>query len=185
MEQAGKTPQQLRLEAETKLNRATLNLAQPSAGEDLLHELIHELSVHQIELEMQNDELRLTHAELKKSRDRYVDFYDFAPFAYLTLKHDGVIDEINLAGASLLGADRSKLSQRKFSAFVAPSSLEQWQQHLQAVLKSDSKLSCELLLKRNDGSSFLAQLDCLSLKKNDVEAVVRIALTDIGKHKQS
>ena len=185
MEQTGKTLQQLRLEAEKQLNRATLNLAQPSAGEDLLHELIHELSVHQIELELQNEELRLTQAELKRSRDRYVDFYDFAPFAYLTLNLDGLIDEINLAGAALLGADRSKLTQRKFSAFVAASSLEQWQQHLQAVLKSESKLTCELLLKNNSGSSFHAQLDCLGLKNNGKEPVVRIALTDISKHKQS
>lgn len=185
MEQDGKTPGQLRLEAEQKLNRAPLNLAQPAAGEDLLHELIHELSVHQIELEMQNEELRLAQAELKKSRDRYVDFYDFAPFAYLTLNLDGLIDQINLAGAALLGADRSKLSQRNFSAFVAPSSLGQWQQHLQSVMKSDSTVSCELMLKHNDGSSFLAQLDCLGLKNNGEEPVLRIALSDIGKHKQS
>ena len=185
MKQDGKTPRQWRLEAEKKLNRAPLNLAQPSAGEDLLHELIHELSVHQIELEMQNEELRLTQAELKKSRDRYVDFYDFAPFAYLTLNLDGLIDEINHAGAALLGADRSKLLQHKFSAFVAPSSLGQWQQHLQSVLKSESKLTCELLLKNNSGASFPAQLDCLGLKNNGKEPVVRIALTDIGKYRQA
>lgn len=182
MKQSVKSPQQLRLEAETQLSRASLNLVQPQAGEDLLLELIHELSVHQIELELQNEELRRTHAELEKSRDRYVDFYDFAPFAYLTLNQDGLISEINHAGAALLGLERGKLIQRSFSTFVAAKHMEQWLRHFQSALHSDSKLNCELQLKKSDGTNFPAQLDCLSLRKENNEPVLRIALSDIGKH---
>ncbi|OYY40735.1 MAG: hypothetical protein B7Y56_15820 [Gallionellales bacterium 35-53-114] len=182
MKQTVKSPQQLRLEAETKISRASLNLVQPQAGENLLLELIHELSVHQIELELQNEELRRTHAELKKSRDRYVDFYDFAPFAYLTLDQEGLISEINLAGAALLGLERSKLTRRSFSSFVATQNMEQWLRHFQSVLHSGSRLNCELKLKKIDGTSFPAQLDCLSLHKENNEPVVRLAFSDIGKH---
>jgi PAS domain S-box-containing protein len=181
MKQSVKSLQQLRLEAELQLNRPSLNLAQPQAGENLLLELIHELSVHQIELEQQNEELRRTHAELEKSRDRYVDFYDFAPFAYLTLNQEGQIAEINLAAAALLGLERSKLTRRRFSSFLAEAHMEQWLRLFQSVLQSNSKQSCELHLKKIDGTNFPVQLDCLSLHKDNSEPVVRIAFTGTGK----
>jgi len=83
--------------------------------------LIHELQVHQIELELQNEELRRTRAELEVLLDRYSDLYDFAPIGYFTVGRDGTLRETNLAGARLLGDERAQLVGRKLGAFVARS----------------------------------------------------------------
>lgn len=111
----------------------------PQPGEELLHHLMQELRVHQIELEMQNEPLRQAQAELEKSRDRYADLYDFAPVGYLTLNSEAMVDEINLTGAALLGMERSKLIHRRFANFVTPADRDQWHRHFAAVLKSNSK----------------------------------------------
>ncbi len=71
--------------------------------------LLHELHVHQIELEMQNEELRRVQIELEAARDRYRDLYDFAPVGYLTLTREGLITEINRAGATMLGEEPMRL----------------------------------------------------------------------------
>ena len=146
--------------------------------------LLHELQIYQIELEMQNEQLRQAQLELEKSRDRYVDFYDFAPAGYLTLSQEALINEINLPGAALLGAERSRLLQRRFASFVAPQDRDRWHRHFLTILKHDSKLSCELALQHNGGSRFYAQLDCLRLEKEGHKPVVRIVLTDITERKR-
>ena len=180
MKRTGQITTQLRQEAEAQLARAPAPDGPPRPAEELLHEL----QVHQIELEMQNEQLRQSQLELEKSRDRYVDFYDFAPVGYLTLNHEGMIDEINLTGAALLGVERNKLPHHRFAPFVAMEDRDRWHRHFLSVLKNDNKLSCELALQRGDSSRFYAQLDCLRLKKDGDEPVVRIVLTDITERKQ-
>ena len=108
-----------RLKAEARLR------AQESSGESLSDEtdsrrLVHELRVHQVELEMQNEELQLAHAEALAAQARYADLYDFAPVGYLSLDREGCIEQINLAGASLLGADVASLAGRRLVDFVIP-----------------------------------------------------------------
>ena len=96
--------------------------------------IIHELRVHQIELEIQNEELKRTQLALEESRnnyqDKYRDLYDFAPVGYFTLTHKGIIREVNLTGAMLLGMKRPKLIGRGFGYFVVPESLDRWDQHI-------------------------------------------------------
>ncbi len=82
-----------------------------------LEALVHELQVHQVELEMQNDELRRAQAVIEESRSQYADLYDFAPIAYLTLDKDGLIVEANFKAAELLGTDRGVLIRYPFSLF--------------------------------------------------------------------
>ena len=94
----------LRKTAESRL--ALLPLAKAKPGQESLFELLHELRVHQIELEMQNEELQRAQLLMEESRDRYVDLYEFAPVGYITLKSNGMIAEANLAGAAMLGVDR-------------------------------------------------------------------------------
>ena len=81
--------------------------------------VVHELQVHQIELEMQNEELRQAQGTIIASQERYADLYDFAPVGYFTFDHMGLITEVNLTGASLLGIERGQLSKKPFSLFVA------------------------------------------------------------------
>lgn len=149
-----------------------------------VEEILHELQVHQIELEMQNDELRRAQVIIEESRDRYVDFYDFAPVGYIILSREGLIDEINLAGAALLGSERSKLLRHRFPAFIAPEDRDHWHRYFMSVLERDDKLTCELAILRGDGSRLQVHLDSLRLLRDDKLPVVRIVLSDIAERKR-
>lgn len=141
--------------------------------------LEHELHVHQIELEMQNEQMRHTQVTLENSRDRYVDLYENAPVGYLTLSRDGLLTEINTTGATLLGADRKKILNRRFGLHVIPEDREYWNQHFLRTQQSDEKQTCELTFQRSDGTFFPARLDsqCRDIGES---ATVRIVLTDIS-----
>ena len=84
--------------------------------------LLHELRVHQIELEMQNEELRVSRAEVESGLKRYTDLYDFAPVGYLTLSAEGTISELNLPAAVLLGRERSRVVGARLRTFIAQAS---------------------------------------------------------------
>ena len=99
-----------------------------------LDELYEELHIHQIELEMQNEELKKTHIDLEESRDKYLNLYDFAPVGYFTFTHQFLIADINLSGASLLGIERHKLINHGFRQFVFPDNLDTWDKHIRNVL---------------------------------------------------
>ncbi|MBF0462480.1 MAG: PAS domain S-box protein [Magnetococcales bacterium] len=147
--------------------------------------LEHELHVHQIELEMQNEELRRTHLELAASHDRYVDLYDFAPVGYLTLADNGMVVEANLTGASLLGVERNKLLRCRFARFVTAEDVMPWNRFL-SDLRRGGRQSCDLTLQRLDRSVFLAHLSGMySEARNNSPAMVRITLADISERKQS
>ena len=171
----------LRAAAEAKLARAHA----PKQMQRPPEEILHELQVHQIELEMQNEQLLQLQVELKKSLDCYVDFYDMAPVGYLTLSREEMIDKANLTGAALLGVERNELPHHRFAPFVATEDLDRWHRHFQNVLKRDDTATCELALQRRDGSRFFGQLDCLRLSKADKTPAVRIVLTDITERKRA
>jgi PAS domain S-box-containing protein len=178
----------LRAAAEEKLARTSPEETTGKTADAILHEL----QVHQIELEMQNDELKRAQVALEESRDKYLDLYDFAPVGYFTLTRTGLIVEVNLAGASMLGAGRPKLVRRGLGRFVAPEDLAQWDQHLVRVLQSAEKQTCELTLKREDGSTFYARLDSIRLDRPAQEAgdggtgpVIRVAMSDISDLKRA
>src|SRR5882757_9906065 len=167
--------------AKSQFARGQGGSTSPRPTEDLLHDL----QVHEIELEMQNEALRQAQVALELSRDRYVDLYEFAPVGYLTLDHDGLIAEANLVGAALLGMDRKRLMNRRFAAFVAPEDGDRWYRHFAHVMQRADKRRCELALQRTDGSRFHAQADCLGVVAQGESPVVRIALTDITERKQA
>jgi PAS domain S-box-containing protein len=194
-------PNTLRTEAEAIIAREPISLVNPQSGEVLLHKLLHELQVHQVELKMQNDELRKAQIAMEESRDRYVDLYDFAPIGYLTLTREGMISELNLTAGDMLGVERKKLLARRFSQFVAEEDRDRWYAHFASVLKHDQRQHCELVFQREDGSHFNAQLDSQKTgtspgsrkleessplnKENDGAGSIRIALTDITSLKQA
>src|SRR5262245_48879533 len=117
--------------------------------------VLHELGVHQIELEMQNEELRRTQAELLQSRDRYSTLYNHAPVGYMTLDRAGMIVECNVTAGALFGLSRNHLSASKLSWFVCDADVLDL--HLLAVLR-EGKHSCEIDLRHPRGRIFRARL---------------------------
>jgi PAS domain S-box-containing protein len=148
--------------------------------------LLHELQVHQIELEMQNETLRQMQDELEASRDRYVDLYDFAPIAYLTLSEQGLILEANLTAAALLGVERGKLLQRRFSTFVAPEEWDGFHALFVNAMQHKEHQACDLAMRRDDGSVIHVHLDWLHrVRTTGEDQVERITLTDISELKRA
>ena len=96
-----------------------------------IQKLVHELTVHQIELEMQNEALRKSQMETAESQYKYSDLYDFAPVGYFTLDKKGHIIEANVTGASLLGMEKRSLAKQPFQRFIVPGHFSIFQSHLQ------------------------------------------------------
>jgi len=142
---------ELRRRAEARL-RADRKKGAPGRTEEDRQRVVHELQVHQIELEMQNDELRKSRAEVEAWLERYTELYEFAPVGYLTLGRDGAIRQVNLAGASLLGVERARLPGRRFKVFVDEPNREVFKSFLEKLFASQAKEECELaLLKKGKG----------------------------------
>ena len=170
----------LRNSAEAELARAPLA---EQAGRTA-QELLHELQAQRLALEMQNETLRQTQAALEEARDRYIDLYDVAPLGFLTVDNAGLIAEINLTAAKLLGDARGKWVNQNFAPLVATGDRERWRGFLAHALSHDGKQSCELRLQRSDGTLLDAHLDCVSNSGEAVAPVLRISLTDITESKR-
>ena len=165
---------QLRAEAEVQLEQAPASEAPARPVEDLLYEL----QVHQIELEIQNEALRQAKTDLEDARDRYIDLYDFAPVGYLTLTPEGMISEINLTGATLLGMECNHLLHRHFSTLIVPEDHAHWTRHF----LSSAQGKVDLVLQRGDGTTFHAQLDCA--RATGSAPGLRMALSDISERRR-
>ncbi len=127
-----------------------------------VQKLVHELHVHQIELEMQNDELRQTQRELEAARGRLTLPYDAAPVGFLTLDAKGVILETNLAAARLLNFPRVKLAGEKLARFIAPESQNAFVLHRREVFTSGAVEICELQMLTPDGRRFEVGLETVA-----------------------
>ncbi len=108
--------------------------------------LVHELQVHQIELEMHNEELRHAYGEADALREKYADIYDFAPVGYFTIDRHSLILQLNLAGAILLGIKRSQIGRHRFAAAIKPECLLSFKHFVEDVLADKAKKSCEIVL---------------------------------------
>lgn len=141
---------------------------------------LHELQVYQIELDMQNEELRKASIALDISRSHYIDLYDFAPVGYLTLTTGGIIAEINLTGAKLLEMECNRLVHRRFGQFIADEHKDRWHHFFLRVKQQGGKQSIDLLLNHKDSKIHFVHLDCQYVKsENEPSPLLRIALTDI------
>jgi PAS domain S-box-containing protein len=151
-----------------------------------VQKLIHELNVHRIELEMQNEELRRAQIEIEESRNRYSDLYDFAPVGYFALNEKGLIIEANLTGADMLGMERRYLIKRGFSGFITPNFQDIFYHHRKQVFKSRDKQSCQLKLCKKDGTEFYAQLESVATEDDKGNfSRLRTTITDITHLKQA
>jgi PAS domain S-box-containing protein len=123
--------------------------------------LAHELAVHQVELEIQNEELRRTRALAEEARDRYLDLYDFAPVGYFTLDEHNRIVEANLAGCRLLNTERHRLLQTGFTKLVRDEETDKFYFYRKKVLESGDRQTCELKMRRADDTLFDARLESI------------------------
>lgn len=148
--------------------------------------LLHELAVHQVELEMQNAELLTSQQELAESRDRYADLYDFAPIGYLTFDSKGRMVEINLAAAGMLGAERARLTNWPFATYLAKADSKKFYAHLRQVFESDTIITVELTLKRGNGNYVVVRLESTAVPVADnTNARCRSAMLDITERKRA
>ncbi len=177
--------QQLRKRAEQQLQQ-TEQTAHKSMSPETAQQLIHELQVHQIELEMQNDELRRQQQELECLRARYFDLYNLAPVGYLTLSDQGLIIEANLTAATLLGLTRKALSKRPLASFIAADDQDRYYRYRkQPAETAGSPEIVDLRMRRADGSLFWASIQTIPAQEIDGMAGHRMMISDCSQQKEA
>lgn len=167
---------ELRRQAEEQLEEKTVT-AHPLVTEEETLKLQHELQVHQIELEMQNAELRQARDELETALELYTDLYEFAPVGYFTLDREGTIHRANITGASLVGVERSQLVGRRFDSFLLPETRPAFSTFLEKVFTSPIKMTCKVTLLKECNSPFYVQVEGKAAASGNE---CRIALIDIN-----
>ena len=177
----------LRCSAEDSLVQRENNLASSADKESMdALALIHELRVHQIELEMQNEELQRANLEAEKANAKYSDLYDFAPVALFNLNERGIVQEVNLAGAKLLGVEKRHLSNRCFLQFVAYRDRESFNDFCRKVFENPATQTCELKLLRYGLPTIYARMEGAAASDSSRgERECRIAFVDITSRKQA
>lgn len=149
--------------------------------------LLHELHIHQIELEMQNRELREVQQRLEEARDRYAGLYDFAPMGYLTLEENGCILEINLTGAAMLGDERANIIGKPFSARLALNDSQMFFLYLNRVFRSttSSNIVTEVKIKRGGGEHDVRLESAPMTGAGGQSRTCRMMMTDISEQKRT
>ncbi len=150
-----------------------------------VEKVLHELQVHQIELELQNEELRRTQAELSAGRARYFDLYELAPVGYLTLSEPGLIQQANLSAANLLGVARRTLVQRQFSGIILPADQDIFYQTRKRLLVSGEPQACELRLLKSDMAPVWTHLAAALAQDAEGTPELRLVVSDISERKQA
>jgi PAS domain S-box-containing protein len=125
--------------------------------------LVHLLQVHQVELEHQNEELRITQEELEVSRNKYVNLFDFSPIPYFTLDLHGIIKEVNLSASKMFGVERSKLIGKSFITYIPLDEKNIFSSFIKTVFDSHVKHTCELKVMNKDKRVFHVLLEGLEL----------------------
>lgn len=152
---------------------------------DDIQRLVYLLQVHQVELEHQNEELRIAHEELEVSRNKYVNLFDFSPTPYFTLDPEGTIKESNLSASKMFGVDRNKLIEKRFVTFIPIDERHIFNSFINAIFNSVEKHSCQLSIINKDNHQFQVLLEGLVLE--DVlgsEKKCQVALIDLTEYKK-
>jgi PAS domain S-box-containing protein len=172
---------ELRRHAEKRLRAKTVQL-HPPRNEEEMQRLIHELEVHQIELEMQGEEFRQARDDAEAALEKYADLYDFAPVGYFTLDHEGIIRSVNLTGASLLGVERSRLLGRRFGLLVVDAARPFFIEFLGKVFTNPAKEVCEVALLKEGNFPLFVRIEGVAAASGQE---CRIVLIDITERKRA
>ena len=172
----------LRRQAEAKLTeRKKKATVTPETKADT-QRLVHELEVHQIELEMQNEELVQSRAQVEAGLRQYTDLYDLAPGGYFMLARDGAIHKLNLAGANLLGVERGALIKRRFGVFVSVESRPAFSVFLEKVFESRKKESCETAIMKDGQETRWTHIEATCIEDGQE---CRAVVSDITERKRA
>ncbi|HEY5552559.1 MAG TPA: histidine kinase, partial [Opitutaceae bacterium] len=151
-----------------------------------VRKLVHELQVHQIELELQNEELMQTALAARQAEEKFTDLYDFAPIGYFSLDREGKIMEVNLTGTVMLGVERSGLIKRRFQLFVEEADRRAFNLFLEKSFKSHRKRACEMRLVKANRTGFWADLEAIvSTRASWSRGWCRVAVVDISARKHA
>jgi len=180
-------PEELRRKAEILAQERAARTQEDSEtlSPEAIRQTLHELRVHQIELEMQNEELRSAQIQLEIGRARYFDLYDLAPVGYCTLSEQGLILEANLTAATLLGMPRSALVKQPFSRFILKEDQDSYYLLRKQLFVGSQPRKGELRLTKPDGTLFWAQLSGIAAQAENGAAVCRMVISDISELKRA
>ncbi|MFA6103181.1 MAG: PAS domain S-box protein [Victivallaceae bacterium] len=181
-----------RSEQAAELRKLAEDIAQKSAARlpetispEEVRRIFHELSVHQIELEMQNEELRRSQAELDAGRVRYSDLYNQAPVGYCTINEQGLILEANFTAAALFGLPLNSMFKQPVSRFILGDDQDIYYLFHKQLVKSGEAKTCELRMVKMDGTAFWGQMVAAIAQDTDGTKVCRTVLSDISERKQA
>ncbi|MBI9109547.1 MAG: PAS domain-containing protein, partial [Spirochaetales bacterium] len=178
--------QEVREKAERIVQISTQKLSQDISKmpQDEILQTLHELRVHQIELEMQNEELRKIHLELDAARERYFDLYDLAPVGYFTISEKGLIIEANLMAADMLGVAKSALKKQLFTRFIFKEDQDAYYLHRKHLFESGEPQNCNLRMLKKGDVVFWADLSATVAQDEKGLPLCRAVISNITKRKQ-
>jgi PAS domain S-box-containing protein len=174
----------LRKQAEEKAAAFDRSIS-PAFTPEEMQRTLHELRVHQIELEMQNEELGRVQQELDASRERYFDLYDLAPVGYITLSDKGLILEANLTAAGLLGVCRSALAKQPLSHFILKEDQDIYYRHREQLFESGEPQNYDLRMVKEGGIPFWAHLVATVSQNGEGIPLCRAVISDITGRKKA
>lgn len=171
----------LRQQAEAKLSRRKKSAATDANADT--QRLIHELEVHQIELEMQNESLLQANAELESTLSQYAELYAFASVGYFTLTRDGTIRRANLTAVKLMDVGLSELIKRRFAVFVSPESRIPFSAFLDRVFTSSKKETCEVAIQKDGSDPLWLQIEAIVDSSGGQDGLCYAIVSDITDRK--
>ena len=176
---------ELRRQAEAKLSGHKKKAAAPSMKKVDVQRLIHELQIHQIELEMQNEELVQSRTELESTLNLYAELYAFAPVGYFTLTRNGTIRRTNLTGAKLLGLGLSDLIMRRFEVFISHQSRATFSTFLDKVFISEKKETCDITLQNEGTAPLWVHIEAVIESSRGQDEMCYAIVSDITERKRA
>ena len=176
------SPSELRWQAEETIRlEALLNLCEALSPE-ATREILHELQMHQIKLQMQNEELHREQLKLESEKSRYFDLYDLAPVGYCIVNEKRLITEANLTVSGLLGESRNRMIKRPISKFILPEDQDIYYQNLKVLFEKRESQRFDLRMLKTDGTIFWANMECSIATEG--AGLCRIAINDISERKR-
>ncbi|MEI6287498.1 MAG: PAS domain-containing sensor histidine kinase [Bacillota bacterium] len=186
MNKSKNSGQRLRKLAEERLRNRALSASDETAmSAEQMRQALYELRVHQIELELQNEELRRVQLELEASKAHYFDFYNLAPVGYCTISATGLLQDMNLTFAAMLAIVRSKLIHKPFNQFVWGADCDRYYLFIKKLFATGEPQVCELRLVKADQTTLWAMLTASRATGADGAPECRLVVSDISERKLS